>query len=254
MSSVVMSRATVSVARSVDPVGPDVPERPQLAALGRVEAPVPVGVQEQPVLEIPAGDQADATQSASPDRAVQVLVEGIEADVVVDRADAVAGRREGHQLRGLLRSDRERFLADHMPPGREDRLDLRVMQVVGRRDVHHLDRGVGEQVVQAAIRHGHPQASSTRGRALARRAEDAVDRDPEAPKRLDMDRADEPGADHGRSRPTRGDHTPERPPLGYGMVPVRLQNGKSHTLHRPKSPTSGPRPLANRVDHRIMSS
>ncbi len=43
--------------QQVDPVRADVADRAQLAALGRVQAPVPVGVEQQPVLQVAAGDE-----------------------------------------------------------------------------------------------------------------------------------------------------------------------------------------------------
>ncbi len=65
-------------------MGADVAEGAQRAALLRIEPPVPVRVEEQPVLEVAAGDQADVAQVAGTDPLVEVLVEGVEADVVVD--------------------------------------------------------------------------------------------------------------------------------------------------------------------------
>ena len=68
----------------------DVADRAQLAAEPRVDAPVPVGVQQQPVLEVVAGDEADVAELAGHDHAVQVLAQRVEAQVVVHRVDPPA--------------------------------------------------------------------------------------------------------------------------------------------------------------------
>ena len=165
-----------------------------------IEPPVPVGVQEQPVLEVAAGDQPDVAQLAVAHGAVEMLVERVEADVVVDGGDAVARGREPDQLRGLRGGHRERLLAHHVAAGGQDRLDLGVVELVGRRDVDDVHARVGEQLVQAAhTRAARPAASARVDGPLGGGAEDAVDRDAQAAERLHVDRADEAGADDGRA-------------------------------------------------------
>ena len=87
-----------------------------------------------------------------------------------------------------------------MPAGGEDLPTCGMVEVVRRRDVHDLDARVGEQLVEAARR---PSAiPSARARAAPRsgvRSEDAADLHAEAAEGLDMDGADEAGADDGRS-------------------------------------------------------
>ena len=63
------------------------PTARSVAAAIRLEAPVPIGVVQQPVLEVAAGDQADVAEPAAADELGQVLVERVEADVEVDRVD-----------------------------------------------------------------------------------------------------------------------------------------------------------------------
>ena len=99
-NTAVTCRPVMNVTRSIqcEPMSPD---RPQRAALLRDQAPVPVGVLEQPVLEVAAGDQPHLAQAAVAHELRRVLVDGVEADVEVDRGDAVRGRGQRDQLRGL---------------------------------------------------------------------------------------------------------------------------------------------------------
>ena len=55
--------------RQVEPVGADVADGAEGAAALRLEPPVPVGVEQQPVLEVVAGDQADVADPAVARRA-----------------------------------------------------------------------------------------------------------------------------------------------------------------------------------------
>ena len=105
----------------VEPVRPDVADRPERAALVGLEPPVPVGLEQQPVLEVVAGDEPDVAEVAGGDELADVLVERVEADVEVDRVDEPARRGELDQLGGLGRGHRQRLLADDVPAGGEDR-------------------------------------------------------------------------------------------------------------------------------------
>ena len=102
----------------------------------------------QPVLEVSARDKADIAKRPLADQLVDVLVERVEADVEVDRADPAAPCSQLHQLRRLGRSDGQRLLADHVPPSCEDRFDLGVMERVGGGDVDDLHPLVTEQLFE----------------------------------------------------------------------------------------------------------
>ena len=87
----------------VEPVRADVADRAERAALVRLEPPVPVGVEEQPVLEVAAGHEADVAQPAGGDQLADVLVERVEADVEVDRVDEAGSRRPAPRGRPIRR-------------------------------------------------------------------------------------------------------------------------------------------------------
>ena len=141
-------------AGQVQPVRADVADRPQRAALLALEAPVPVGIEQQPVLEVAPADQPHVAQPAvTRSNPREVLVERVEADVEVDRAltQRRAVGREATSSADSRRRHRQRLLAHDVPAGGEDLPDLRVVQLVGRGDVDDLDALVGQQLLEAAV-------------------------------------------------------------------------------------------------------
>src|SRR6185503_18107884 len=107
-------------------------DRAEGTALGLLEPPVPVRVEQEPILEVAAGHETDVTEPAVPDQLRDMLIERIEAEVEVHRVHEAARSRSLDQLSGLRGGHRQRLLADHMPTRREDRQDLPVMQLVRR--------------------------------------------------------------------------------------------------------------------------
>ena len=87
---------------------------------------------------------------------------------------------------------RQRLLADDVLAGGERLLHLRVVQVVRRRQVDDVDRVVREQRLVAVVDRREPPSRAARS---GRRADDAGDGHAEPPQRVDVDDADEAGAD-----------------------------------------------------------
>ena len=183
--------------REVEPVGADVADGPEGAAALRFEPPVPVGVVEEPVLEVAPGDQPDVPHPAVAHEPRHVLVERVEPDVEVDRVDEAARRGQPDEVARLVRGHRQGLLAHDVPARREDRLDLRVVQLVGRRDVDDVDPVVVEQLVQRGVGAADVDLLRAGGGAVARGAEQAGDVDADPAQGLDVHRADEAAADHG---------------------------------------------------------
>ena len=138
--------------REVQPVAPDVADGPQRPTLVLLEAPVPVRVEQEPVLEVAAGDEADVPHPAVPHVLRDVLVERVEPDVEVHRVHEARRRGLRDERRRFLRRHRERLLADDVLPGAEDRRCLLVVELVGRRDMDDLDGVVGEDGLEAVVR------------------------------------------------------------------------------------------------------
>ncbi len=181
----------------VEPVRPDVADGPERAALVGLEPPVPVGVEEQPVLEVVAGHEADVAELAGGDHLADVLVERVEPDVEVHGVHEAALRRDLDKLRRLGGRHRQRLLADDVPAGGQDLLRLGDVEVVGRGDVDDLDRRILEDGVERRVGVTDAEGLGTLCAALRRAAEHAADLDADAPQLLDVDRADEAGADDG---------------------------------------------------------
>ncbi len=159
----------------VHPVRPDVADRPQRAAAARLEAPVPVTGEEQPVLEVAPRDEPDIAQRPGRDRVAGMLIERVAADVEVGRVDQAGPRRQGDQLGRLGRGHGQRLLAHDVPPGLQDRPGLGQVQVVGRGDVDDLDALVGQQLVQVGVGPGDAQRVGPRRATFRGAAQHAVD-------------------------------------------------------------------------------
>ena len=104
----------------------------------------------------------------------------------------------------------QRLLADDMAAGGEDLSRLRHVQVVGRRDMHDLDRLVVEERLQRGVGPGDTEGGRPLRAAFRSAAEDPADVDADATEGFHVDGADEAGADDGG--PDRGGH-PRRLPL-----------------------------------------
>ena len=173
--------------RKVHPVRADVGDRPQRAALLRLEAPVPVGRIEQPVLEVAAVDVPDLAQRARRHERPRLVRDRVEAEVEVRAVHEPALRRELEQLGRLRRGRRQRLLADDVLAGRQRIAHLPVMEMVRRRHVDDVHPLVGEQRLVALVRGSEP----LRLRALGRRRARPHDLHAQPSQRLDMDGADE---------------------------------------------------------------
>jgi hypothetical protein len=103
-------------------------------------------------------------------------------------APAAARLRGGH---------RQRFLADDVLAGGEDRRCLGDVEVVRRGDVNDVDRRVGEDVVQGPVGVTDTQRVGPRRAALRRAAEDAAHVNTDPAELLDVDGPDEAGPDDG---------------------------------------------------------
>ena len=180
----------------VQPVRTDVADRPQRAAALRLEAPVPVALEQQPVLEVAAGDQADVADIARRHHLAGMLVQRVEADVEVHGVDHAAGRGEPRELAGLRSGHCQRLLADDVLAGRNDRLRLGDVEIVRRRHVNDVDGGIVEERLERRIRLRHAEGRCARLTALRRAAEDAANLDADPAQGFDMNRADEPCSDY----------------------------------------------------------
>ena len=192
----------------IEPVRADVADRAQGTALVGLEAPVPVGRQCEPVLQIAAVEVPDAAEHAVAHECSRVVDHRVEADVEVGAVHATARAGELEQLAGLVARRGEGLLADDVLARCEDGFDLRVMQVVRRGHVDDVDV-VGEKRVEALVR----GCERLGARALRRRADDAPHLDAEAAEGVDVERGDESRAhDAG------------------GRVPARAHRRGAHSL------------------------
>ena len=142
--------------REVHPVRADVGDRAQRAALLRLEAPVPVGRIEQPVLQVAAVDVPDVAQRADAHERPRLVDHRVEAKVEVRAVDEPAPLGELEQLGRLRRGRRERLLANDVLAGRQGIAYLAVMEMVRGRHVDDVDPLVGEQRLVALVRRGEP--------------------------------------------------------------------------------------------------
>jgi hypothetical protein len=86
------------VAGQVHPVRADVRDGSQGSAQLGLEAPVPVGVEQEPVLQVMAGNEPHITEPSLLDELMQVPAYWVEADVEVDGMHAAARPCEPDEL------------------------------------------------------------------------------------------------------------------------------------------------------------
>ena len=129
----------------VHPVRPDIAHRSQRTIGLRIDAPIPIGVIQQPILRVGSLRNQDFAQIAGLDHAADLLDHGIVAEVVLDAIGNAFLGRQVHQLARLAGSQSERLLAQHVLAGRERRFAHGVMQRVRRQNVYRLDFGILQQ-------------------------------------------------------------------------------------------------------------
>ena len=195
----------------VEPVRADVADRAQRPAAIRLQPPVPVGLEQQPILVVAAGDEPDVSKLSRSDELVDVLVERVEADVEVDGVHLPAARRTLDQVGGLLGGHGQWLLAHHVPIRVEDASHLRVVEVVRRGDVDDLDAIVVEQLIEAAVAPVDAELARALGGSLRAGGDDAVHAHAEPTQGLDMHGPDEPAADDGGPDLARGLHARGHP-------------------------------------------
>ncbi len=176
---------------------PDVADRPERAAAVRLEAPVPVALEQQPVLEVASGHEPDVAEAAVRDELASVLVERVVADVEVRRVDEATRRGEVDEFRRFRGRHRQRLLAHDVLAGREDVAALADVQVVRGGDVDDVDGVVRQQVLKGVVGAWDAERVDPRLATFRRAAEHAADLHADPPQCLHVDRADEPRPDDG---------------------------------------------------------
>jgi hypothetical protein len=117
-----------------------------------LEPPVPIGREEQPVLEVAAVDVPDVADVSIRDQGAGLLALRVKPDVEVRAMDEAASLRELDEVRRLLRVDRKRLLTDDVLAGLEGRARLCVVEVVRRRQMDGVDAIVREHLFKALVR------------------------------------------------------------------------------------------------------
>ena len=189
----------------------NVADRAQRPAAIRLQPPVPVGLEQQPILVVAASDEPDVSKLSRRDELVGVLVERVEADVEVDGVHLPAARCTLDEVGGLLGGHGQWLLAYHVAIRVEDESHLRVVEVVRRGDVNDLDAIVVEQLLEAAVAPIDAELTRALGGSLRAGGDDAVHPHAEATEGLDVDGTDEPAADDGGADLTRGPHARGHP-------------------------------------------
>ena len=179
-------------AREVQPVRADVADHAQVAAELALQAPAPVGVVEQPVLQEAAGDEPDLPRSPAGDRRARVQVLGIEALVEVDGVDAarwpVASSSSSPVCALVIASGFSHTTC--LPAASTARTcsSCRWLGVARWTTSTRSSASIASKARTGPA--GSPRAPS-RPAPLVARADDAGDLDAEPPQRLDVDDADE---------------------------------------------------------------
>src|SRR3984893_4832709 len=141
-------------------------------------------------------DESHLAKPAFANQLMKVLAQWIEPNVEVHRMDEAAGLRELEQPGGFGRGHGQRLFAHDMLARRQRGLCMRVMDVVGRRDVYDIDALIGQHRLHRFICGWQSGRSRSLGGPNAAGADDAVDLDSEPAKSVNVNGADESRADH----------------------------------------------------------
>ena len=181
----------------VDPMRPDVADRPQGPTFRGQYPPVVIGLLEQPVLEEVSLHMDDAPDVPALDHGAHLEDGGEEPAHVVHREHRrrTLPQRGQHPL-GLARVHAQRLLADDVLPRGQRRQRLLHVHLVGGRDVDDVDigRSVHRPVIIVPVDLGNAPplgGGSCRGRGTA----DRSDLHAETTQGLDVDGPDESGPD-----------------------------------------------------------
>jgi hypothetical protein len=180
----------------IAPVAADVGDRPRVARHFGDEPPVPIGVFEQPVLQVAAVHGEHAADVAILAHRPRLLHQRHVAVVEIDGVHDARRLGELHQLARLAGVHRQRLFAHHVFLRGEDvAVDLEV-QVVWRAVVDDLDVRVGQQLLVVAVGFGDRKlVGLALGEVLPALGDGRDFDEAEAAKRLDVCWADETGAD-----------------------------------------------------------
>jgi hypothetical protein len=102
----------------------------------------------QPVLQVGTLHDEQVAQFAALHQAARLLDKRVHADVEVDCVDQSLLCRQLDQFRRLGRVHRKRLLADNVLASQKGGLGMRVVQIIGRSQVHYVDVGVGQHLIQ----------------------------------------------------------------------------------------------------------
>ncbi len=114
----------------VHPVRADIRHAAQRAALFGQQPPVPIGGQQQPVLQVRAVDGMDLAQFAPLYQCTGFMVDRIVPQVIVHCAGQVFGFCQLHQGSRFFRGHRERFFTNNMLPCFKRFHRMAVVQIV----------------------------------------------------------------------------------------------------------------------------
>ena len=132
-------------------VGADVGQAARAAVGLGVQAPIPIGVIEQPVLGICALHHQDFAQVARFAHTAHLLHQGIEAEIVKGAIAAAGLAGEGYQLGGLLHRSGQRLLANHVLAGLQRVADHGEVQDVGGAYMDSIHGGIFQDLVIVGV-------------------------------------------------------------------------------------------------------
>ena len=180
----------------VEPVRADVGHRPEPSRFLGLETPVPVGVAQQPVLVIGAGDEARLTDITIGHHRHCLVIGWIEPNVEADRVHQPGIGGTSHEIGCVLRGDRERFLTDNVFAGGKGCACLFGVGVIGAGDVDDVDRRIGSHLLDAVVHPADADGIGLGPGALRRRADHTGHLDAKTTQRLDVCHPDESNPHH----------------------------------------------------------
>src|SRR5215212_3614596 len=129
-------------------MGANVTHSPQSPAKLGIEAPVPIGWEKQPVLQIRSLQNEQIAQFSILHHATRLLYQWVHADIKVNHVDQILFFCKLDKFTRLLSSHCQGLLTDHVFASQEGSFGVRVMKIIGSCQMDYIDVRIRQHLLE----------------------------------------------------------------------------------------------------------